>query len=85
MKKKHIYLKRKENKTKQGTRVQWQVNGILCIYKQISKFLKIYSTDENDITYITGTLPGLEMTDGFDPRVKLSVESRLYFYRTHVS
>jgi hypothetical protein len=30
------------------------------LYRQIPKFLKIHSTDENDITHITGTLPGLE-------------------------
>jgi hypothetical protein len=30
------------------------------LYKQIPKFLKIHSMDENDITHITGILPGLE-------------------------
>jgi hypothetical protein len=35
------------------------------LYKQIPKFLKIHFTDENDITPITCTLPGLE-NDGIN-------------------
>jgi hypothetical protein len=43
------------------------VNGISV--QTNSKISEHHSTDGNDITHITGTLPGLENDYGFDPRV----------------